>query len=314
MNCRRESIGRRGEPSGSRCWICGSGSTHPFKETDIGRSLVSEDLTITDSRYGVTLELERCRDCGFVFARQHEMADLVALYEDLEDSAYEQTQDCRARQMRRLLDRARQLYPRAKTVLDVGAAAGLLVAEARRAGYEAPGVEPSRSLVDAARRMHGVELIQGVYPHPRIDGERFDVIFLVDVVEHVGNPLELLKACRDGLSPEGILVVVTPDVGSVAARVFGHRWWHYRLAHVGYFNRRSMIRAAATSGLEPVYRCRPTWYFRAKYLAQRLQRYLPIAGINKRACRGGVLRRLYETVIPVNPRDSMLVALRRAQT
>ena len=295
-----------------QCWICRSTNTRLFKRQDLLRPLTPKDLMITDSAYGVTLQLQRCNDCGFIFANQDEILRLVTLYEQLEDPAYEETQAPRSLQMRWLLRPARRLHPRAKTLLDIGAGTGLLVAEARRAGYHAVGVEPSRALVKAAARLHKVDLLQGVYPHPALEGRRFDLIFLVDVIEHVANPLELLEACRRALAASGILIVVTPDAGSLTARLLGHRWWHFRLAHVGYFNKQSFKRMAENSHLELIHQSRPPWFFRAEYLAQRLTRYLPVGWINSLAGRVAIVRRLYDTIIPLNPRDSMLVVLRRA--
>ena len=57
--------------------------------------------------------------------------------------------------------------------------------------------------------------------------------------------------------------VVTPDVGSVAARLMRHRWWHFRAAHIGYFNHRTLAAAAAKAGLRVVSTRRPVWYFKA---------------------------------------------------
>ncbi len=296
----------------SRCWICRSVDTRPFKKRSIDRPLIPQDVTITDSKYGSTLGLRRCNDCGFVFAEQDDAAELLGLYERLEDPEYEGTQDTRLLQMRWLLDRARRLCPAARTVLDVGAGAGLLVAEARRAGYQAVGVEPSRSLVKAARRLHQVELLPGTFPHPDLAGCQFDLIFLVDVVEHVANPLQLIRACGRALSRSGVLILVTPDIGSLTARILRHRWWHLRLAHVGYFDQHSLQRTLRECRLETVDHCRPRWYFRLGYVADRLVNYLPLRWFNRVAERTGPLRRIYDTVIIVNPQDSMFVATRRA--
>jgi len=295
------------------CWICGSARIRRFKNVSPRRPLVPEDFLITDSDYGVTLGLVQCTECGFVFAEGEDLQHLVTLYEALEDPAYEDTQDARAHQMRWLLRRARRLHPGAKTVLDIGAGAGRLVAEARRAGYEAVGVEPIRALVESARRINHIDLLQGVYPHPQLEGTCFDLVFLVDVIEHVADPVELIKACRGALSPGGILIAVTPDIGSLTARVLGRRWWHFRLAHVGYFSTRSMLCMTQRCGLRVIHRCRPVWFFRAGYLADRLQRYVPIGWMNKLAGRMGFMRRILNMVVAVNPRDSMLVALCRVE-
>lgn len=293
----------------SRCWICGDSKTVSWKDRSLPRLLTPDDLRITDSRYGLTLALRRCLTCGFLFAEGEDLQNLTGLYEALEDPGYEESQDSRALQMRWLLDRLRALRPAAHTLLDIGAGAGLLVAEARRQGLEAEGVEPSRRLVDAARHPHGVDLMQGTFPHPALAERRFDVVLLVDVIEHVADPVGLLRACAGALTCGGVLAVVTPDAGSLAARAFGRRWWHYRLAHVGYFQARSAKRAFQEAGLTVLARFRARWFFRIHYVAERLARYLPLGRLNAAVLRTRAGQKLYARVVPLNPCDSFVFVL-----
>ena len=137
--------------SAPACWICGAREAAEWKPRNLERDLVPEDLRITDDRYGVTLGLWRCRRCAFIYSDAGEVAELVSLYSQLEDPAYEQGEVSRKLQMRWLVARARRARPDARSLLDVGAAAGMLVKEAERAGLVAEGVEPSRSLVQAGR-------------------------------------------------------------------------------------------------------------------------------------------------------------------
>ena len=291
------------------CWICGSIRTALWKKRGIERPLIPEDLQITDHRYGVTLSLRKCGDCGFIFADDAELTELTALYERLDDPEYATTQDTRLLQMQWLLGKMLESRPDARTLLDVGAGAGLLVAEARRLGLEAIGIEPSCSLVETAARVNGVEIIQGVFPQAKVAEQKFDVISLVDVIEHVAKPVELLRQCREALRPEGIIVLVTPDVGSLLATVLGRRWWHFRLAHVGYFDRRSLTRATESSGLTPLRWFRAKWFFRVRYLAERTAEYLPVDWLNRLSRRVPVLDGLYQRVIPLNLRDSLVFFL-----
>jgi 2-polyprenyl-3-methyl-5-hydroxy-6-metoxy-1,4-benzoquinol methylase len=293
-----------------KCITCDSFDTSPWKQRGIERPLEPEDLQITDHRYGVTLSLRKCQRCGFIFAEGDEIAELTSLYERLEDSAYEQSQDSRALQMAWLLDRALRRRPDTATMLDIGAGLGLLVAEGRRRGLHATGIEPSRSLVERAAKVTRTDLIQGVFPHAALQGRRFDLIFLIDVIEHVADPVALLRDCGAALRPQGLLVVVTPDVGSVAARLLGQRWWHFRLAHVGYFDRRSLAEAVQISGLEIERIARAKWFFRAHYLAQRVEEYLPVRWINRLVQRTPLVRRLHDLIIPLNLHDSLLVFVR----
>ena len=296
-----------------QCWVCRGRDALRWKPRSIDRPLTADDLRITDAAYGVTLGLWRCLSCGFIYADGDDLAQLTLLYEQLADPDYVRDREPRALQMRWLLDKTLQSHPHVRTLLDVGAGAGLFVAEAQRRDLEAVGIEPSRFLVEYASQAYGVHLLQGVLPHPGLAGRRFDVVAAIDVLEHVTDPIGFLRQCTSMLTPGGVILVVTPDVGSLMARVMGRRWWHYRLAHVGYFSNASIARAAEEAGLHVISRFTPRWYFRVHYLAERLARYLPMQRVNRLAERRGLFRAVYERVIPLAPGDSLGVLLRRVE-
>jgi SAM-dependent methyltransferase len=299
------------EPSAVACPVCGGGGVSPWRRGSLRRELRPEDLAITDAGYGRTLPLLCCAACSFVFADPARLRDLTALYTELCDPEYEATQAARGRQMAWLLDQALAAHPTAATLLDVGAGAGALVAEARERGLQAVGVEPSRSLAAAAARLHDVTLVVGTLPHPNLAGRRFDVVALIDVVEHVGDPCALLCVAAAHLAPEGLLLLVTPDRGSLAARLLGRRWWHYRLAHVGYFDHPSLERVLGRAGLGVVTWRRARWHFPISYLGERLAVYLPIGRLLgwMRRVRPG--RWLLSRTVTLDLRDSFLILARK---
>jgi SAM-dependent methyltransferase len=220
----------------------------------------------------------------------------------LEDPDYEVGREQRAIQQRRLLELVQRLRP-AGRLLDIGAASGILVEEALAMGYKAEGIEPSTWLQGVAQRK-GLPVYSGVFPSPRTNGP-YDVVTIVDVIEHVTEPLELLQAVRKVLAPDGLLLIVTPDVNSVSATLLGWRWWHYRIAHIGYFNRRTLTTLLERAGFATVQSGRPVWYFSLDYLAERITSYLPWVS---RLSRPEFLKR---TTIPVNVHDSLYVLCRR---
>jgi 2-polyprenyl-3-methyl-5-hydroxy-6-metoxy-1,4-benzoquinol methylase len=293
------------------CWICKSTKTRLWKPRNLDREMVPEDVQITDSRYGVTLTLYRCDDCGFIFAEGSEVDSLLALYEQLVDPNYEEGMSNRALQMQWLIDVGLRHHPNARTVLEIGSGIGLLVREAANRGLDVTGVEPSHSLVAAAQRLNGVKLVQGIFPHPSLQDRKFDVIYVVDVIEHVPDPVGLLASCANALAHGGVLIVVTPDIGSAAARILGHKWWHLRLAHVGYFNSRSMARAASAAGLKIKADERALWFFPVQYLAERLAVYLPVKGLIRATAGLPVFRTLYRQIVPLNLHDSTLFVFTR---
>jgi len=284
--------------------VCGSRPVVTWKSANHQGALRPEDLRITDDRYGVTLELFRCSSCGFVFADPLATSRLLDLYRRLDDDAYEAGESYRAMQMRKLVGRLHRDRPDARSLLDVGAANGLLVAAAGEVGMVAEGVEPSQPLTAAALD-RGQVVHEGTLPHPALVGRDFDLVTLVDVLEHVADPVGFLTDAAAQVSPGGAVLVITPDVASVPSRLLGRRWWHLRLAHVGYFDRRSLTTALAAAGLRPVSWYRPRWYFQIGYLAERVARYLPVGGLVRFLGRHKLTSWVLDRSIPLNLHDSL---------
>lgn len=283
------------------CWVCGEKNPSVFRESTIDRALTPEDMRITDDRYGTTVRLYRCEKCGFIFADREQVQALVSLYQQLQDPDYEATADARRIQMQRILDTTLRLKPESKTLLDIGAGIGLLVHEAGLRSLKAEGIEPSDWAVKVGRERFKATLHAGIFPHPATDGRQFDIITLVDVIEHVDEPVGLLAAIRKQLAPGGVCIIITPDIASMAARWFGPRWWHFRLAHVGYFNSGSLEKAFDRAGLRPMKRTRAKWYFPIGYLSQRMGNYVPPYRLVHRALAATPVSRWF---IPLNLFDS----------
>lgn len=241
-----------------------------------------------------------CQACGFRFCP--DVGDATPFYAELQDEPYEATRAARSFQAAKLVE-AMQRHVTHGRVLDVGAGSGILVEQLIAQGFDAHGVDPSRWLVaQAAKR--ALPVVEGTFPHPDKPGP-WDAITLVDVVEHVNNPVQLLADMAAQLRPGGLALVVTPDAHSLAARLMGDRWWHFRLAHIGYFTRQTLTLACTKAGLQPIAWIRPNWYFPLDYLVQRLGHYLPpVAPLAK-------LPLLRKTQVPLNLLDSWMVVARR---
>jgi 2-polyprenyl-3-methyl-5-hydroxy-6-metoxy-1,4-benzoquinol methylase len=277
------------------CWVCGSGDLSRIKESNFGDALSSRNFAITNFEYGTTGELSRCASCGFIQCT--DLEDVIGYYEDLEDTEYEDGRKERLLQERKVIAGILKMDP-GKKLLDVGAGSGMLVEEAIRAGFQAEGIEPSKYLQKIAEG-HGLPVHLGTFPHENTPGP-YDVITFIDVLEHVTNPLELLTELRNALKDTGILVLVTPDVRSFMPRLLGYRWWHYRVAHIGYFNKKTLAMLADRAGLELIRLKRPRWYFSAHYLAVRALSFLP------KFLRFKVPLFMENIIIPLNLRDSIL--------
>jgi SAM-dependent methyltransferase len=258
---------------------------------------------MSDSHYGLTLDIYACRACGLLFCP--DAGNVTRYYEALEDRAYEDTRVERSLQARGIL-RVIKSYQPAGTLLDVGAGSGILVEQATAAHYDASGIEPSEWAA-ALAQARGLAVFHGTFPRaaPR---PTYDVITLIDVVEHVSTPVPLLRDVAAHLSARGIAVVVTPDVASIAARVMGANWWHYRVAHIGYFGKATLTAALELAQLQPIAWHRPVWFFPLDYLLSRLARYVPLID------RVIPARLAHSVTVRLNLRDSWMVIAKKANS
>jgi SAM-dependent methyltransferase len=129
--------------------------------------------------------------------------------------------------MSRLASRAR---PEVRSVVDIGAG-GLELTRALASVFPAAQIEAWDLFADDSLRshpervtLHSVDLNQV----DRVDpGRRFEIVACVAVLEHVLDPLALLRLVQSVTAPGGLAFVVAPDVGSIAHRLLGRHWPYY---------------------------------------------------------------------------------------
>ncbi len=157
-----------------------------------------------------------------------------------------------ARQMQGLLDlAATPKRPGPTRFLDVGSGYGFLRQAALELGWRHEGLELSRHACAVAQRSFDFETVQGTLE--QYQGRDLDLMAMMDLVEHVSDPLELLSQARERLAPGGLCVIRTPNLLAVEREVFGHRYHSFKQEHLHCFSPESLARALQTSGLEPVH-------------------------------------------------------------
>jgi 2-polyprenyl-3-methyl-5-hydroxy-6-metoxy-1,4-benzoquinol methylase len=127
------------------------------------------------------------------------------------------------RMFRNLLD---QVPGDALSVLDVGGGSGWLLTQIRNASDRV--VETHEVDIDESARASAEK--QGHHFHctPIQDfapGRRFDVIIMLNLIEHVADPAALLRSMRGILSERGVILVKTPNTDTLDRRLFQHRNW-----------------------------------------------------------------------------------------
>ena len=226
-----------------RCRICSG----PLRLLHRGAGTAADAAAFspTNHRPGEYGDLYACRRCGSV--QQPSLPhgdDLLDLYRAMHDEHYLDEEQGRRRTALRLLG---MIGPARGRLLDVGCGHGLLLDEARAAGWEVAGLELSARAAAHAREVLGLDVREATLES--VTGP-FDAIVLADVIEHLDGPLAALDRCVSLLAPGGALCVVTPDPASRTARVAGGRWWGFLPAHTVLIPRATLRALLAERGLE----------------------------------------------------------------
>jgi 2-polyprenyl-3-methyl-5-hydroxy-6-metoxy-1,4-benzoquinol methylase len=95
-------------------------------------------------------------------------------------------------------------------VMELGCAHGSFVALMRQAGFDASGVEMSPWVVAFAEKTFGVQMHTGPVEFLNIPRGSVDVIALMDVLEHLPDPVSTMRHCLEMLKPDGLLLIQTP--------------------------------------------------------------------------------------------------------
>src|SRR5205823_1277159 len=93
--------------------------------------------------------------------------------------------------------------------LDVGSGAGVSIAAAAKFGFDVHGIEPSRHAVALSRSRFDLPVTQGLLG---VDDELprdYGMLSLWDVIEHVSDPVALVRTCNQHMATGGVLVLET---------------------------------------------------------------------------------------------------------
>jgi len=109
-------------------------------------------------------------------------------------------------------------------LLEVGAGAGFFLKAAERAGWKVAGIEISDEGVRFARDELGLNVEKESAEELSFPPESFDAVVMLEVIEHLLNPLHVLTLVRRVLRPKGLLVITTPNFNALSRFALGRKW------------------------------------------------------------------------------------------
>ena len=133
-------------------------------------------------------------------------------------------------------------YPK---VLEVGCGGCVVLEHLKKLGLRVSGIDAS-PFAAAEGKKKGIDVITDFFPSPKIN-EKFNLIYHVDVLEHISNPVGFLTSHHNNLEENGLLIVNVPDatesieIGDISMAM--HQ-------HLNYFTEQSLRNTFNNAGFD----------------------------------------------------------------
>ena len=274
------------------CPICGSA-----RSSLVQKEPASPDPTRSAAYTQREISVVACRDCSFVYVeRDFPESYINAFYEERAGGGYGLSQEnyfwwheatkYSNRHILSLLG-----APNGRRMLEVGCGIGTFLADARDAGWQISGLEINAEFPEFCRKELGIGDVKlGLISDPPFAEASFDAIAMLDVLEHMYDPIQSLRQSARLLKPGGVVVVKSPNGAMqlrkerLKKRLKRGDGYVAGVGHLNQFTPKTLALAFRTVGLEPTV-IRPAKSFQqgitgAGLTPKRVARHVAIATAN----------------------------------
>lgn len=225
----------------------------PLCGRDAARGIINKD----------GLKIAQCAGCSMVFVNpvlnsaaleaiyRHE--DYSEIMEKLQGDSHEYRKMRFGRERVKNAEKFRDKNLKFRKWLDIGCSTGFVLEAAAEAGWEVTGIELNPYAAEFARKRN-IEVIDKDYIQVAFGNNAFSEVSLYDVLEHLEDPLQILKKAYNELADNGGLYIYVPNWDSASRFLMGydaHFIWPSH--HLNYFTPSTLAEMVKKSGFEVVH-------------------------------------------------------------
>ena len=138
----------------------------------------------------------------------------------------------------RLKNIARYVAP-PSDFLDIGCAFGGFALEAKQMGYRAKGLDISDYAVQYAVKS-GLDAKAGKLEDIPFPENSFDIVTMIEVIEHVSDPKKAFHILSDMIRPGGLLILQTANFEGLQAKHKKSDYHYYLPGHLHYYSKSNL--------------------------------------------------------------------------
>jgi 2-polyprenyl-3-methyl-5-hydroxy-6-metoxy-1,4-benzoquinol methylase len=199
-----------------------------------------------------------------------------------------------------------------RRLLDIGCSSGRFMEWCKQSGIESFGIELNPDKASIGKAM-GLNIHSGEFSESPWREEKFDFIYLGDVIEHLPSPDAFIKNCSGNLSAQGYFIFITPNVncfyGDITFLIhkFTGLSWSVLTPpyHLCNFSLKSISALMESNGYQSV----STYYEKHQCFSELANRSMIMLKLRRIRFTGYLLGRMLETVARIVTLLSRLVSL-----
>lgn len=252
------------------CVLCGGKEHEIVYPANATGDVPVDEFSCTTGALGQHDDILQCRRCGMVSSRPTlAPEEILENYSRVVDDAYLAEEPARRELFEWILKATRNYPRRGKRLLEIGSNVGLFLDVATRLGWTARGIEPSGWAVELGRENFEVAIQQGTVEQLEEPAASADVIVMLDVLEHLTDPLAALRRLRPVLDDDGLLVLSTVNLSGLHARIRDGNWPWFIRSHLHYFSPETLHAMLRLAGYRMVEWSIVPRSFHLSYIAHR---------------------------------------------
>jgi 2-polyprenyl-3-methyl-5-hydroxy-6-metoxy-1,4-benzoquinol methylase len=211
------------------------------------------------SRFNPPFKIDECTECGFIFMNPQYNSKYISemycenYYTGKAEYSYYDERDAEKYSKyvwKNRLKKIRQ-YSKDGNFLDIGCAFGGFLKTASE--FFVPyGIEFSEYSAKQARMVFGKNIHAGTIGNHPFNADFFSVITMIELIEHLSDPVSAVKECYKLLRKNGLLLIQTANMDGMQARILKDMYGYFLPGHLSYFTKRNLTKLLRQAGFEKI--------------------------------------------------------------
>lgn len=221
----------------ANCYLCGSSKLKVIKK---------------ELRHAIQRNVLECQSCGLVFLttkktnlQAHYKGDYRKIYSPVigKESTSKEIYDMYYPIQGTRLERVKKYLNKKKRILDIGCSAGHFINTIKPFVKEVIGIEFNLDNAKFVNEKLGIKVYTEPIDKTDLPEKYFDVIFCLQTMEHMDDPLAFLKTIKRYLKDDGIIYIEVPNLDEATLSIFHNKAYgdfYYREPHLFYYSKKTL--------------------------------------------------------------------------